>query len=146
MPDRCVVYGCNNTKDHEHGISIHKIPYFGDVRPEAKKRRKRWTDFVKQKRAKWSESKFSVICSEHFVPEDFQRQYSSIPGMDEPYRRSLVADQLGTTAFPTIFEPKARSKPTERSRRQVSLIYYWWGVRGGSHSFWVAWLNIFKIF
>ena len=77
MHDRCVVYGCNNTKDHEHGISIHKIPYFGDVRPEAKKRRKRWTDFVQQKRAKWSDSKFSVIFSEHFVPVDFQRQYSS---------------------------------------------------------------------
>eukprot|EP00795_Rhopilema_esculentum_P011066 gene11066-19927_t len=41
--------------------------------------------------------------------------------MDEPYRRSLVADQLGTTAFPTIFELKARSKPTERSQRQFKV-------------------------
>jgi len=35
----------------ENGVALHTIPFYGDEHPEAKKRRKRWVDFVKQKRA-----------------------------------------------------------------------------------------------
>ena len=64
MPSRCVICGCNNIKDHERGISIHRIAYFGDVRPEAKKRRKKWTHFVKQnERSGLLLAKFSVYLS-----------------------------------------------------------------------------------
>lgn len=59
MPTRCVAGGCSNTPDLEKGIALHSIPYFGDDRPQAKKRRKKWVDFVKQKRAKWEPSKNS---------------------------------------------------------------------------------------
>ena len=52
MPGMCVVGGCSNTASSEVGISLHMIPFFGDSRSEAKKRRKRWVDFVKAKRAK----------------------------------------------------------------------------------------------
>jgi hypothetical protein len=73
MPKRCVVVaGCNNIGDKEKEISLHAISYSGDERPEAKKRRKKWTDFViRLKRAKWTLTSYSVICSEHFKPEDF---------------------------------------------------------------------------
>ena len=47
MPDRCVVGGCSNIPDAEKGIALHKIPFYGDDRSEAKARRKKWTDFVK---------------------------------------------------------------------------------------------------
>ena len=36
MPDRCVVVNYNYTV---HGISVHTIPFVGDLCPEAKKRR-----------------------------------------------------------------------------------------------------------
>jgi len=36
----------------EKEIALHKIPFFGDHRSEAKARRKKWADFVKLKRAK----------------------------------------------------------------------------------------------
>ena len=61
MPTRCVAAGCGT----------HFIPYYGDERPEPKKRRKKWVDFLKQKRAGWEPSKTSVLCSVHFKPEDF---------------------------------------------------------------------------
>ena len=51
MPTRCVAGGCSNTPDLEKGIAL-SLPYFGDDRPQAKKRRKKRVDFVKQKRAK----------------------------------------------------------------------------------------------
>ena len=73
MPHRCVVGGCSNVRSLENGIGLHTIPFYGDERPEAKKRRKRWIDFVRLKRAQWEPSKNSVICSKHFKPNDFVR-------------------------------------------------------------------------
>ena len=46
MVQKCVVYGCSNTKDEKKGISIHPIPFYGDPRPEAVKRRRKWISFV----------------------------------------------------------------------------------------------------
>ena len=71
MPTRCVAAGCGNVKNPKEGISMHFIPYYGDERPEPKRRRKKWVDFVKQKRARWEPSKTSVLCSVYFKPEDF---------------------------------------------------------------------------
>ena len=53
MPTICIAAGCSSKKDKAKGISLHVIPFFEDERPEAKRRRKKWVDFVKQKRAKW---------------------------------------------------------------------------------------------
>ena len=30
MPERCVVYGCSNTRDLKEGISLRVIPFYGD--------------------------------------------------------------------------------------------------------------------
>ena len=54
MPNRCVVGGCSNVASPAEGISLHFIPFAGDERPEAKRRRKQWVDFVRNKRAKWN--------------------------------------------------------------------------------------------
>ena len=61
MPTRCVAAGCGNVKNPKEGISMHFIPYYGDERPEPKRRRKKLVDFVKQKRARWEPSKTSVL-------------------------------------------------------------------------------------
>ena len=80
MPDRCVVFGCSNRADAEKGIFLHRISFWNDEPPEAKRRRKIWVNFVATKRAKWTPSKFSAICSEHFVPDDFEKSLVEIPG------------------------------------------------------------------
>ena len=33
MPERFVVGNCSNVRDSAKGISLHKIPFFGDDRP-----------------------------------------------------------------------------------------------------------------
>ena len=75
MLTTCVAFGCNNVSNLEKGIALHIIPFFDNDRAEARKRRKKWVDFIKAKRAHWKPTKHSAVCSEHFKPEDFQRYF-----------------------------------------------------------------------
>ena len=50
MPERCVAARCSNVKDPDRNISMHKMPFFGDVCPIKRKRRKKWVDFVLERR------------------------------------------------------------------------------------------------
>ena len=45
MPDRCVIANCSNIVNTTNGSFAHAIPFFSDLRPEAKKLRKNigWT-------------------------------------------------------------------------------------------------------
>ena len=80
MPNKCVVGGCSNAPDLPSGIGLRTIPFFGDERHEAKKRRKKWVDFVKAKRAKWEPTKNSVVCNKHFRVQDLERRFTNLPG------------------------------------------------------------------
>ena len=124
MPKRCVVAGCDNVADKEKGISLHRIPYLQDERPEAKKRRKKWVDFVNLKRAKWTPTPHSVICSEHFKPEDFTRRFSHVEGegetSDSVGNRWLTKDEIGISVFPTIMPTSdAGAQHSVREKRMV---------------------------
>ena len=46
MPHRCVCVNCGNIKDVAKNISLHTVPYYGNERPEQKRRRERLVDFV----------------------------------------------------------------------------------------------------
>ena len=59
MVQRCVAFGCSNTKDEIKGFSIHQIPFYGDTRSEAVKRRGKWISFVNGNRKHWTPSKYS---------------------------------------------------------------------------------------
>ena len=121
MPSRCVAGGCSNIPDLENGIVLHTIPYFGDERPQAKKRRKKWVDFVKSKRAKWEPTKNSAVCSVHFKPDDFQRLFSNLPGQSKPSIPRLNRDDFGVAAFPSIHAVGKVIEPpqSKRSKRKV---------------------------
>ena len=120
MPDRCVVAGCSNTPNAEKETALHKIPFFGDHRSEAKARRKKWADFVKLKRAKWRASASSAVCSCHFATEDFARRHC-FGGLKQ--QRTLIKDEIGV--LPILRFQGNTSKEEElalrTSRRQVSL-------------------------
>ena len=125
MPARCVVGGCSNTRNIQEGIGLHTIPFYGDDRPEAKKRRKRWVDFVKAKRARWEPSKSSVVCSKHFKPDDFARRPDVQQDKGILLTPWLERDDFGITAFPTIHAPVVASgkqqwvSGAEREKRMV---------------------------
>ena len=80
MPDRCVVYGCSNEGTQGGTICFHRIPYWEDTRPEAKARKKQWIDFVRRRRDRWEPTKNSVICSEHFLPGDYNTMFLNLEG------------------------------------------------------------------
>ena len=71
------------------------FPYSGDERNEGRKRRKKWVNFVKLKRAKWQPTQYSIICSEHFKPDDFSRRFSHLEGRSFGCNNMLKWTSLG---------------------------------------------------
>ena len=131
MPDRCVVFGCSNRADAEKGISLHRIPFWNDERPEAKRRRKIWVNFVATKRANWTPSKFSAICSEHFVPDDYDKYLVEIPGTRD-YTPRLKKDETGIVVFPTKFKrSNLADEASPRDKRLVCLLVlvFCWSIK-----------------
>ena len=126
MPEKCVVFGCSNVRNKEKGILLHPIPFYGKSESEKQKRRKKWVDFVKSKRAHWEPSEHSAVCSEHFKEEDYTNRFA-----DDLVRR-LKRDEIGVCVFPTrharcVSSNNAADKPeSERSK---------WKVRHVSASF-----------
>ena len=121
MPDRCVAASCSNVADPSKGIFVHTIPFFGDSRPEAIKRRKKWVDFVKAKRAKWEPTKHSAVYSVHFKPDDYVFQYVLVPTLGKPSVPRLKRDKIGIVVFPTVhaIDVDTSLPLSERSKRKV---------------------------
>lgn len=125
MGNPCVVGTCKNSS--RSGIQMHGIPFFGDERPEAKRRRKRWVDFVKSTRKdQWKDSKHSQVCSQHFKPEDYQRLFSMVQGMASKYQPRLKTDSfellLHSQQFDRVTSQKNRNlncQPGQPSRRKI---------------------------
>jgi hypothetical protein len=113
MPERCIVYGCNNTASTTKGISLYRIPYCDDTRPIAKSRRKKWVSFIQRKRDKWQPSVSSVVCSQHFTEECCEYGSDTVEKYKFP---KLKRDEIGITAVPSLL-PKATTLESERSLR-----------------------------
>ena len=122
MPNKCVVGGCSNAPDLPSGIGLHTIPFFGDERHEAKKRRKKWVDFVKAKRAKWEPTKNSVVCTKHFRVQDLEKRFTNLPGQ-KPAVPRLTRDSFGVCVYPTLHAtstPKYESESSESPKVSIS--------------------------
>ena len=121
MPARCKAASCSKLPYKERGIALRPIPFSNNERAEAKRRRKRWVDWVRLKRARWEPTRHSCICSSHFTPESYtQRMF--IPGTT----RRLITDECGVAAFPTIHAMKDGDDTgdnivSNRARRQLGL-------------------------
>ena len=127
MMNSCVAANCTNKSSLSLGISLHTIPFFNDDRPEAKRRRKIWVDFVKAKRV-FQPSKASTLCSAHFLPEDYERRFSILPGQTRHNFPKLRSDDFGICVFSSIHAPskESSSEPpvqSPRDRRMVSLCF-----------------------
>ena len=110
--------GCSNTPNAEKGIALHMIPFFGDIRSEPKARRKKWTDFVKLKRVKWTAPASSTICSCHFPPEDFAQRHS-FGSLKQ--QRTLIKDDIGILPIMRFHKNTFKEEFTLQAHRQVSL-------------------------
>ena len=106
MPDCCVVYGCGNKNykgSKEKGISLHRIPFWEDERPEAKCRRKRLVDSFQQKCANFVPSQYSAVSSDHFREEDVLRKFTALLGPTERLQAVLKHDDFDNLAFSTVY-------------------------------------------
>ena len=122
MPGRCVVGGCSAFPDVQKGLILHAIPFLDDERPEARKRRKKWVDFVKQKRAKWEPTRNSSICSKHFTEEDYVRHFTFVDELTEkPIVPRLKRDEIGVTAVPSVHAEAVTKTPviSESAKRRL---------------------------
>ena len=126
MPHRCVVYGCSNVISQSEGISLHFIPFANDDQPEAKKRRKKWVDFVRRRRLNFEPSASSKICSRHFKAEDFVRRFGArLTGDKAKLKALLKSDEFGICVFPTISLPDSEeTKPPSAREKRHSVSSY----------------------
>ena len=103
MPGRCVVGGCSAFPDVQNGLILHAILFLNDERPEARKRRKKWIDFLKQKRAKWEPIRSSSICSKHFTENDYVRRFNFVDEVTKnPIMPRLKRDEIGISVAPSV--------------------------------------------
>ena len=124
MPDKCVIFGCNKRPSKTEGISLHPIPFEGADEPEKRKRRKKWADFVKSKRAHWEPTKYSAVCSKHSRDDNYEVMFPGLTNVN--LQRRLRKDEIGICVFPTIQAPcvSGESKPeSKRAERNVRNAY-----------------------
>ena len=118
MPKRCVVYGCSNTADTSNDVSIHEIPFWDENSPIATKRRKKWVNFVRRKRDKWTPTRSSVVCSKHFTEDCFDYGSATVEKYKTP---RLKRDEFGICVYPTI-DTKLSSGESERTKRMKQRV------------------------
>ena len=98
-----------------------RIPRTSEMRQ--KKRHKKWFDFVKLKRAKWVPLQYSIICSEHFKPDDFSRRFSRIEGQSF-VGNVLRRDEFGICVFPTVMPAADALHVSDREKRMVCNLHF----------------------
>ena len=110
MPNRCVAGRCSYVPDHSQNIGLHKFPEDNDLE---KKRRRLWVAFVRTKRAKWSPTANSRLCSQHFQTEDFESPFVTTPGTDFVSRSVLrkgAVPSIHKTPEPSNYDKHGQSQ------------------------------------
>ena len=102
---------CQNTS-YTHGVSMHKFP-------KNEETRRKWTNFVRSHRPKFSPSSASHLCSVHFKPTCFTRRRDiKIEGVT--FTRTLHSGAI-PTEDKVITAIEKKKEPSARERRQVGL-------------------------
>lgn len=96
----CVVAGCS--KRQTDNVSAHSFP-------KDERQRAAWTRFVKLTRADWTgQSQYTVICSEHFNEECYERQHYLTKDFGIPTKKRLVPGSV-----PSIYPKRKRDELNE---------------------------------
>ncbi|XP_048031120.1 THAP domain-containing protein 6-like [Megalobrama amblycephala] len=103
MPASCAAWGCTNRRtvvNRSRGITFHRFP-------RDKELRRQWE--VAIRREGFSASEFSVLCSEHFKPEDFDRTGQTV--------RIRDGAKPSIFSFPTHLQRPVVIRTTQASRK-----------------------------
>ncbi|XP_041864920.1 THAP domain-containing protein 6-like [Melanotaenia boesemani] len=103
MPGSCAAWGCKNrhtVQTRLRGITFHKFP-------KEAKLRKQWE--IALRRKGFSASEYSLLCSEHFKPEDFDRTGQTV--------RLRDGTKPSVFSLPTHLQKKVTTRTTQTSRK-----------------------------
>ena len=91
---------------------------------------------MRLKRAQWEPSKNSVICSKHFKPDDFVRNYTLLKDQEALSIPYLERDSLRITAFPTVHtEVHVAEDEQPLSNRDKRMVRYFTSTKSLSCRF-----------
>ena len=65
-------------------IFLYQIPFWDESSSDAVKRRKKWVDFVRRRRYKWTAASSSVVCSKHLTLECFEYGSATVKNVKPP--------------------------------------------------------------
>ncbi|XP_054466099.1 THAP domain-containing protein 6-like [Anoplopoma fimbria] len=109
MPTSCTAWGCTTVRTiqtRSQGITFHKFP-------KEKQLRRQWE--VAVKREDFSANERSMLCSQHFQPEDFDRTGQNV--------RLRDGTKPSVFSFPTHLKRKVAARTTQASRKaEASLV------------------------
>lgn len=100
----CIAFGCSNDSRYSKNISYHRLP-------RDEKQRKVWLTKISRENPTISQN--SVVCSEHFEPDCFERD------MKAELLGSKPKAWLKPEAVPSIFShrPPAKKRRTSSEKR-----------------------------
>ena len=90
MVNSCSAYGCSNRSAKGGPQSFHRFPKNQELR-------RKW--IVAAKREKFEPSEYSCICSDNFLPSD----YNFCPSSDKNFSAANCKPVLKPDAVPTVF-------------------------------------------
>ena len=108
--------GCNNTKDEIKGISIDQIPFYGDTRSEAVKRRGKWISFVNGNRKHWTPSKYSGALLGAFRTRRFHSHVSLF------FRLTVLSEatEIGVLPVSQFYRPNVEQRYSTQDRSSIA--------------------------
>ena len=87
MPERCVVFGCNNVRSKEKGILLHPISFYGKSESEKQKGRRKFA---------WNTPSIRrCALSTSQIEEDYTNRFADY------LVRKLKKDEIGVCVFPS---------------------------------------------
>ena len=88
-------------------------------------------NFAATKCANWTPSKFSAICSKHFVPDDYDKYLVEIPGTRD-YTPQLKKHETGIVVFPTKFKRsnlEDEASPCDKHQVCLLVLVFCWSIQ-----------------
>ncbi|KAK6188535.1 hypothetical protein SNE40_004693 [Patella caerulea] len=113
MPESCCCFGCFNVRQKGSGLSFHKFPL---QNPELVNK---W--LIKISRENFSPSQHHVVCSDHFIKDDYIR---GIHPSEDPTSRHDILHQAIPSVFPAhpinkqVILQKRRAPPKLRIKSE----------------------------